>query len=438
MTVDHCTDDQLSLHVLQPDDLVARHVASCETCSKRLAFHREIDSLLRMPGVWDGADRAKHTSAMSKFEAARFQVDAEDSRAREMLAPLVVSVGAFTEHSVASNRRYHSAGVVRVLTREARRNRDSAPKLALTLATAATAIASKVGRSLRAETTGNAWLERGIVEFLLGQYANAQLTLTTAEEALERAGDHARWDLANVWLTRANLYVETGRLDDALDWAARAGDVFLSYDDLSRALRSWLIRGTVLYSSGAHDDAIKVFESMLAEAERIDDRKTCARALHNAANCYLAKSDFSVATEYYLRALALWDELRSDAEIVRTRWSLATIDVARGKWKLGFKGLQEAQRQLNALGLLNDEGLVRIEMAEVLILLGRHREVAPLLEGIVLHFANGGMMRNAQLALAWLTEANRLTRPTVAELKHVRDYLRRLPTHPSESFRPPS
>lgn len=435
MSVRHYTHEELRVHLVTPDPAITDHVESCDECREAVAFMAEFEAALADPMVWEAAEALQQPSGVRSehLKAARL-LEEEDRQATQLLTPALVSIGAFREHEVDVRGRYRSAAAVRVLAREAKRVRDSSPKFASLLAKTALTIAGKLTSPVRAVVLGSAWLELGIAVAMLGQYRESEDALRHAEEAFEVGGN--RWDLATVWLSRANVFSETERFEEALDLSARAADVFLAdYGDMGRYLRASLVRGTVLYFRRQYAESISIFESMLPAAASIHDPLTEARALHNAANSYAGAGQIEIATEYYTRALALWDQLGSDAEQARTRWALAAIDVARGQWELGYEGLEHARRELAALGLATDEALVRLEMAEALILLDRSREVPDLLAGIAVQFASEGMMRNAKLALAWLAEGNRRT-PTREELRHVRDYLARLPTRPSERFLP--
>lgn len=436
MIHEHCTSRELSDHLREPRPEVTRRLDACAVCRDELELTRQLEQALASPLVWQAVESVGRPAALPASVAEKVAALAEEDReASELLAPALVSIRAFQEHEVETAARYRSAGVVRVLTREAKKVRDSVPKFALLLATAAVTIAGKLGHgAVRSSTLGTAWLERGIASAALGKYRDAERALTHAEDAFATDDGGTTWDLATVWLSRANIYNETDRFEEALDLASRAAEVFLSeYGDVTRYHRASLVRGTVLYYRLRYWESIEVFEAMLTEGDGIEDQLTYARTLHNAANSYVGTGELDKATDYYSRALVLWDELRCHSELVRTQWALASIDVARGNWETGYRDLDHARRQLGALGIMNDEALVRLEIAEVLILLGRAEEVPALLEGIVLQFATEGMMRKARLALAWLTEAKQRT-PTREQIRHVREYLARLPTNPSEPF----
>lgn len=432
MNEGHYTGQQLLGHLTSPNETIARHLGQCHDCQEELALTRELDAALRDSLLWEVVRELRHTFVpppAALVEAARV-LEEDDRAAAELLAPALVSIGAFREHDVEVSRRYRSPGVVRVLTREAKKVRDSSPKFASLLATTAARIAAKLDNdAVRPVVVGAAWLERGIAEAMIGSYRDSEDALRHAEDLFDQVG--SRWDLATVWLSRANVFNETDRFGEALQLSSSAAEIFLGeYGDVSRHLRASLVRGTVLYYGRMYRESIAVFEAMLADFTMNDDPVTHARTLHNAANSYLGAGDLDKATTYYLRALALWDQLGADAELARTHWLLASVDVARGDWVQGYEGYRAARRQLAALGLENDEALIRLDMAEVLILMNRTSEVPPLLDGIALRFATEGMTRKARLALACVAEAAQP--PSREDVRALRDYLTRLPMSPSE------
>lgn len=316
----HYDNEQLRLHLFTPDPAITAHVEVCSDCSERLDFTREFEAALRDPLVWDTLQATQRTVSDDDRATAE-AIEAEDQKAAELLAPAVVSIGAFEEHEVSVRRSYRSPGVVRVLVQEAKRVRDSSPRFALLLATAAITIASKLKPGvIRPSVLGAAWLERAIVEFLLGDYRESHAHLDMAQDTFRAEAADTSWDLANVWLTRANLCVETGRLDDALQLATDAAAVFAEHADESRQMLAFLIRGAVLYSRADYESAAAVYEAMIHASRAIQDSKTHARSLHNLAHCYLSLRELDRAADYFARAWAEWDALGADAERVRSRW----------------------------------------------------------------------------------------------------------------------
>lgn len=430
----HYDDDQLQAHLASPDPAVGRHAESCRECRDTLDFLRRFDETLRDPETWAVAEELESgpfTPPPALRERAA-SIDAERKRVAELLAPVLVSLVAFQEADIEHDRKFHGEEVVRQLCDEAYALRQREPKFALRLVESALAIAGK-GRAA-GQLLGTAHLEHGAVLFVSGRYREAERALAKAETIFAEAG--AQWELAHVWLVRANVCVETDRLADALQLASAAAGIYREFGDREREHSSLMICGRIHAERRDWPRAIAIYEQILASAEADADVLTTARATHNLGNCYERLGEFYRATEYYSRAAAIWDELGMDAEVVRVDWSIATIMISWGQIERGLAQLVLVRNRFALLGIVNDEALVRLQIAEALLGLERPAEVPSLLEDIVVQFASEGMMRNAKQALAYLTEALKTGRLTVRQVQHVRVYLEDLPLRPAATFEP--
>jgi tetratricopeptide (TPR) repeat protein len=435
---EHYTADELMSVSVESDPIMEKHLEVCESCRSERGEATEFEAALCDPLAWSVADSLTQPSAVPpSWLRERIEgVDRGAELARTLIQPTLVSPIAFRQADISHLRAFWTPEVVLFLCDAAREIRDRQPQFAVLVATTATEIAEKLDR-----TQGNysavfasAWLARGIACGAMAEYRDGDTALSRAEHAYRQSAASTTWDLANVWLSQANIRVETERLDEALNLAGAAATAYFSYGDVHRGLRALLVRGSVLYLRGEFTAGIAIYEQVLAHAHLLGEQDTIATALHNMANCYLGAGDWQRARSGYIDALARWDAMGVHTQQVRAFWSLATIDIASGDFDGGLHALEDVRRQLVALGLINDEALVRLEMAEALIAMGRHAEVPSLLDGIAVKFATDGMMRNAKVALAYLSEVLSRQRLSSTEIRHVRSYLERLPTHPQERF----
>lgn len=438
----HPTDDELSSHIETSDPLIDAHLARCSDCRERLVQEREFTELLVDRDVWDGALSLRLDLPLPLAQRQAFdRMQAERERAAELLAPILRSIDAFREADIERNRELHSSAAVHVLTKAANSLRKNDLHFAFIVATAAANIATKLtDRQISHASAATAWLERGIAGLLLSRYRDADLALDKAEYDYGLDDNATGWDYANVWLTRADVYVEMDRVDDAGEVAGAAAEAYLEYGDRKRHLRALMAKGSVLYTRGAFSDAIAVYDFILSALDQYLDEETYAHAQHNAAYCYLEMRDLDKAEQLFVASLAVWDARGHDAYRARAAWGLASVAIARGEFHSALAALDSTRRQLAALEMVNDEALVRLDMADVLLALGRPSDARLLLEGIAVQFASEGMMRNARIALAHAAEA--LRRDPVSldnirrEIRHVREYLAQLPVYSKRPFAP--
>jgi tetratricopeptide (TPR) repeat protein len=439
MTLHYTTEDLLTV-LSEPNSLIETHVNECLQCRTELEQARAFEEALCDPLSWSISDTLT-IAASRPSEALRVQVGALDRAGHDAIAlmePILTSPTAFKEAQIEHQRAYRTPEVVRLLCTVARENRDRQPQFSLMLASAATELSSKMQLSAvqGAELEGTSWLERGVACGALGKYREALAALRRAEEVFNRDRYSNAWNLANVWLSQAYVLVETDQSTEALQVAERAAEVYVAFGDASREVRALLVRAGVLYTQGDYQDSLAIYETVLARAERQRDLMTAATAIHNIGNCHLGTQAWGEAKRAYNDALARWDQLGVDTQQARAAWALATILVRSGQVNSGIDALENARREMLALGLENDEALVRLEMAEALLGMKRRSEVSVLLDGIVLKFASEGMMRNARMALAYLKEAESRGDIRASEIRHVRQYLERLPSRGTEAFLP--
>jgi len=400
---------------------------------------QHFEDALRNPEPWDLADDLlappPDAAPLRKLAA---HLDEERAAARAMLDPLLVSPAAFDAANIENNAAFHTRGVVDVLNDAARPLRNAQPQLALSAATAAVAITARLTAvaSCPHRVLGRAHVERGWALFFVGRYRDAEEALRNADAAFDDDPLATDWDRAQAALVRANVYVETHRYDEARREARFAAAAFEAFGDRQYALAARLIDGNALGLRGDYAGAAEVLDSIAAEAARTGDRLQLARASQSAGNCYIELADFAKAEQCFLAALALWDELGSDIERLRTNWSLGVLAKATGNLDEAISRIDEVRRSFEALGVINDAAIARLELAEVLLLADRPDEVPDLLRDVVVSFTSEGIMRNASIALAYLREAVDAGAIEVRRIRHVREYLEELPSHPSNVFFP--
>lgn len=442
----HYTEEELADYAFDPRSHrekaeVEAHLAVCAECRGRLAFIERIDGALRQPIPWEISDdiQSEQPPPAEVVRSRARTIDGEAAAARALLAPLFASPVGFRRACVEDDPRFRTTGAVAALYRAARELSERQPQFALLTANAAVSIATKLAaaRTLRSNLhLGRAYLERGWILFLIGRYKDAELSLDRAERIYDEEPEATGWDLAWVWLVRANIYVESERMGTGRLLALAAARQFRIFGDSVRYLNARLLLAIVLSMEGDHRASAEVSEEIIRITRERRDTLLLARALHNCAEAYLFLREFEKALPGYLEAYAIWDELGLDVERTRTNWSLATLDMETGRLENGIRRLDETYRAFEALGVVNDAALARMELGEALLRAGRPETVPDLLRNVVVNFAAEGMMRNARIALAYLHEAIEQNRLSANLVRHVRTYIEQLPFQPNLAFAP--
>ena len=442
----HYTEDELADYAFDPQTHsekteVEAHVAVCPECGTRLAFIERIDRALREPVTWEISDdiQSEPRPIPDLLRHRTRVIDEEASAAHALLAPLLASPLRFRDARVEDDQNFHTTGAVAALYRVARELTERQPQFALLAANAAVAIATKLAAAgtLRSKLhLGRAYLERGRTLFLIGRYRDAEHSLDRAESTYDETAEATGWDLASVWLIRANIYVESERMGPARLLALAASRQFRIFGDVVMYLNARLLLASALFMEGDYRASAEAAEEIVQLARTRRDTLLLGRALQNCAEAYLLLREYTKALPLYLEAYAIWDELGLEIERIRTNWSLATLDTETGKVDEGIKRLNETYRAFEALGIINDAALARMQLAEALLRVGRSETVPDLLRNLVVNFASEGMMRNARIALAYLHEAIEQNRLSADLVRHVRAYIEQLPFRPNTAFAP--
>lgn len=442
----HYTDEELADYAFDPrahaeKAEVEAHLGHCPECRDRLAFIERIEDALREPTTWQISDDIdSETPPVPEVLLDRaLMIDAEAAAAQALLAPLLASPLRFRNARVEDDPRFQTTGAVTALYRAARELTERQPQFALLAANAAVALATKLAAAYTLRSNlhlGRAYLERGRTLFLIGRYKDAEQSLDYAESTYDQAKEATGWDLASVWLIRANVCVETERVGSGRILAIAAARQFRIFGDLTMYSNARLLLASVFFMEGDYRASIEVSEEIIRITRERRDPFLLARALHNCAEAYLLLREFEHASPLYLEAHAIWEELGLDVERIRTERSLATLDIETGKLENGIKHLDETYRAFEALGVHADAALTRLQLGEALLRAGRPESVPDLLRKVAVNFASEGMMRNARIALAYLHEAIEQNRLSADLVRHVRAYIEQLPFQPNTAFVP--
>jgi hypothetical protein len=135
----------------------------------------------------------------------------------------------------------------------------------------------------------------------------------------------------------------------------------------------------------------------------------------------------------------LLDHLNIRTEALRAKWSIASILASQGRLDEARERLSCVGSEFERLGMTNVAALVNLEIAELLLACGAYNQVEALCHKAMQSFEAAGLAHTAraQTALAYMREAARERTVTPVLVRHVREYLRRLPHEENLLFLPP-
>jgi thioredoxin-like negative regulator of GroEL len=135
--------------------------------------------------------------------------------------------------------------------------------------------------------------------------------------------------------------------------------------------------------------------------------------------------------------MQLFEELRQDVLVARTRWSIARLPLVAGNFVEAEHRLRTALRDLEAKGLQNDVADAKLDLAEALLMTGRLDEVEALCAEVAFYYRQAGLVTGALTAASFLKEAASKRRLSREHINTIRDYLFAVREDPELPFAPP-
>src|SRR5581483_3848799 len=337
---------------------------------------------------------------------------------------------------------WRSAGLARKLSAQSYAALDRMPPDALEITAMAVDVAEHLDASQYLEETrrqllGTAWRERAYGLFYVGRFHEALAACDRADLAFEECigGDYER---ARVALTRALALRPLDRIDEGEELVRWAAAVFREYGDVERVVLAVITGVQMLARRHQYRAAIERLRE--AEADHGDALSLQARATleGNLAYCYRMLGDTGRAIAHYHLASVLHQELGSATEALRDRWNIAGLLMVAGDAAEALRALEAVRPELETFSMMSEVNVLDLERAELLVAMERFDEAIAICLALRTRLAESGLSTStrALTAVAYLAEALQSRAATAKVVRHVREYVRRLPEEPELLFLP--
>jgi tetratricopeptide (TPR) repeat protein len=166
------------------------------------------------------------------------------------------------------------------------------------------------------------------------------------------------------------------------------------------------------------------------------DQEMRANAFLDSGRCYKELGLLSQAKSAYLEAIRSYEALGLSARRAIARWGLARVFFVEGHYEPALTILQELRSEFGELGMAQDVALSALDVADVLLALGRPAEIADLCRASIAYFGKVGLAysESAMTALAFLRESAERSRVTPSTVESVRTHFELLPKQPNLLF----
>ena len=418
---------------------IESHVSSCERCSAEVGEQRQMIAHLSSSDVWEEtpAPPRQFVIDVAAF-AERARIEEEEAVA--VCDEILTGPAAWWPQRLRQSNRAHTGGMVKELLERMRSTLGSSPANALQI----TALAIEVANALDVaeypcdyviKLRAQAYRDHAYVLSFMGRYP----------EALELA-DHSRrlfdqvplpeYDLARLALVKASILRSVDRVEEALTLIHDAAETFLRFGDRTRHVVARMTEASTYYRRGDVEQALAIWTEV-EKTHTLPDELSSVRLAHNIALCYSDLGRPEQAVEYIKRCIDEYAMLGAVAERTRSRWLLGHALTACGKYQDAVPILRQTWREFEQLDLIVDGGLVALELAETLLVLGQSDEVPSICRDVIGQFTRAGMASRAMTALSFLREAVAMGQATPSLVQHVSAFLRKLPAEQPRLFVPP-
>ena len=439
----HPTENEIGLYVLDATRVtedVRQHVAECGQCSQVADDIRSFETELANPANWEGVgdiEGATDAGDLRAFEA-RLETEYQDAVARLRDYEQREAAPKFAAYGVAKLANMQTAGAVKRLCELANGMCERHPLYALTLAEAAVAIAICLREPLFRPKTlhslrGEAWKEQANALRYLGRYPQALTALDAAEEELsQNPHDVSGWISATY--VRAWILTEQEDFERAQRLAGEAAQRAFSVGDEQRYRNSRHLLGTIRFYLRDFTGARAIYEELLHDATARGDEYWTALESLAIGNCWIESDDVTRGMSALDRAVTLYTRLQLPTEVSRARWAISRGLFRQGRHSEAKNRLRDVIREMTSHGMLTDAAEAAVDLAEILLALGRPHEVVKLLAGVVQAFANAGKVTGALAALGYLKDAAAAGSVPASTVRHVRHFIRRAERQPELLF----
>ncbi|HYC58554.1 MAG TPA: tetratricopeptide repeat protein [Thermoanaerobaculia bacterium] len=437
----HYDDEALFEYVEGSSPIAAdieSHVSSCERCSTEVGEHREMVATLSSSEVWQPAaapPRQFVVDVAGFADRARREEEAADA----LCDTILTGPAAWWPQRLRQSAGAHTAGMVKQLLERMRSMLGSSPANALQV----TALAIETANSLDVidypcdyviKLRAQAYRDHAYVLSFMGRYPEA-LEYADRSKRLFDQVPMPEYDLARLALVKASILRSIDRVEDALALIRGAAETFLRFGDLSRHAVARQTEASTLYLRGNVEQALAIWKDVEASNVALDEHAS-VRLTHNIALCYSDLGRPKEAIEYLQRCVVEYEMLGVETERTRSRWLVASALAACGHYGNAVPIFRQTWREFEQLDLIADAGLVALELAETLLVLGQNEEVPAICREVIGQFTRAGMASRAITALSFLREAVAVGHATPSLVQHVANFLRYLPAEQPRLFAP--
>jgi tetratricopeptide (TPR) repeat protein len=441
MMVERHYDDETLIALLESERAdTDGHLPSCTVCNEKLDSFRMISGALHDADVWDSREirLAPVPATIANLRAFADRMSSEDATAAQILPELLAGAREEWMPRLRDHPEWWTAGVVRGLVARMRQQLPVMPPDGVEMTLMATVIADVLrGDERSAQLRSIAWRERAYALFYVGRFSEA---LAGTERAQLEASCcvSSDYEQSRIDIVRALVLRAMEQIPAAMTAIRRSRETLSEYGDLTRIASATLAETHLLFSRGDFAAAVAILEPLELRLRWTDDADTHSRVLGNLGYGVWKLGRHDEAIRYHETAAILHTELGVKTDAARARWNVASILASVGRTDEAFARFSELKQTFEEFGMISEAALVSLDIAELALARNDFHSVESVCHAAMRSFQAAGISYTARAltALAYIQEAARMRTATPQQVRHVQQYLRRLPREGQLLFAP--
>ncbi len=453
MTSKHPTKAQL--HQLLNRQLVESqvatavwHLARCRQCRSALAKISVAGQRLAnsLGGGTLPESRANYRQAFSQVQLALHREAQRQSLTKgceeDLFAEIVALSATQRNEQIASEPRFHSYSLVRLVLDRCRDEWTGDPRQSRALAETALAItqqleASAKSRAILHDLLAQCWAYLGNSKRVLTDFRGAATAFAEAHQAI-RLGTGDPMARGEVMDLKASLLREQRQFEQSIQLLARAASTYRKAGDRHLAGRTLLKQAFTYNEAGKAQESLAVLDQAQTLLDKSREPRLQLVLINQRVHSLFFANRYAEALQHLpaLRAAAM--SQRTDVELVRADWLEARLLTQLGKSERAEDLYHKVRTTFISMDIGYEAALASLDLAALYLKSGRLPETRQLAVEMLPIFQNREIHREALAALMVFKRATELETVSVAMVHDISNYLRQAHSNPSRRFEPAS